>query len=199
MKKTLLLFTILLSAAITSQAQYSGSAVPKIDFGFVGGVTVGAASGYFPEAGGLEIKLEYPLTNSPVNFIVKTGFTFYSSGSTSIDVGGYGADFSYGTYGDGSSSVAAFIPVEVGAKAYVIDRFFIEGDVGVSFNINSYSEDYTSKKTALIFSPSVGYSFPLGEYSNHSMDLGVGYESRVDQSYGSYNQVYIKAAYRFGL
>ena len=89
-----------------------------------------------------------------------TGYTFYSSDEGYYDGGyGYGYDGYYG--GDYVSSyVAAFIPVELGLKAYLFKKLFIEGNAGVSFNVNTYPHDYTNKTTAFMYSPGIGYSFP---------------------------------------
>ncbi len=151
MKKLLLLISILSGTIISASAQYfNGNApAPKFGIGIISGVTTGPASSVYPEAGGISLNFEFPVNKSPVSLLLTTGYTFYVSG------GGY--SFGYDTYGFSGStyaygSIASFIPVEAGIKIYVAHQFFIEGYAGVSFNVNTYPEDYTGKATAFIYS-----------------------------------------------
>jgi hypothetical protein len=196
MKKSLLLSLILLLAAvINSYAQ--DDAVTKIGVGVDIGVPAGSArynSGgattSYALTTGFTAKLEVPLT-TPLSLTLTTGLTGY------VTQGGYSAgyDSNYGSYSSGA--VALFVPLEAGAKVYAADKLFVEGDLGLSFNINSASSDFTNKKAALIYAPMVGYTIPFGA-SRVSLDLALRYESRMETG-NSYNQVALRALFNFNL
>ncbi len=195
MKKILLLSVLLVGFAYSTFAQnYYDEPSPKISAGFGFGAAVGPYSGAYPAAGSLNVKFEYPISDSKVNIIFTTGYTFYVS-SNGYSTGVYYDD--YGSESYSSGSLVSFIPVEIGIKAFVYNRIFVEGDVGASFNINSSSSDYTNKKVALIYSPSAGYSIPFGS-TKFGVDLSLGYENRLETG-GGYSQIAFKAAFNFSL
>ena len=207
MKKFYLLTLTVIFAVVTANAQgyYSqyknnqpSASSLKINFGIDAGASVGTVSSYYPGAGGLTLGLEAPIKKTNVSVLFTTGYTFYASDEGYYSGGyGYGYDGYYG--GDYINSyVAVFIPVELGLKAYIIKKLFIEGNAGVSFNVNTYPHDYTNKSTAFMYSPGLGYSFPLGFRSANTFDLSLFYESRPESG-GGYNQISLRAAYSFGL
>jgi hypothetical protein len=121
MKKLLLALLILVGAILSAHAQNSSG--PGFSAGIDFGVPVGAVSNVYGSVGGIALKLESPLGNSPLNLTLTTGYTFY------VSKGGYSAGFYDSSYGSGSYSngfVAGFVPVEAGAKIYVSRRIFIE-------------------------------------------------------------------------
>lgn len=192
MKKLLLLSSILFGAICSASAQYYYHNDNAQQFGLGIGVSSGLATGpvssAFPESGGLIVRLNVPINKSPVSFIAQTGWTFFVSNS------GYGVDF--GPYGYGASTyyygdIASFIPVEAGLKAYVAPRFFLEGELGASFNVNTYTSDYTNKATDFIYAGGVGYSFGYG------LDLSLQYENRPEPG-GGYSQVALRGVWNFG-
>jgi hypothetical protein len=198
MKKTLLLLVFLVSAAFYANAQNNDA--PTLSAGFSVGATTGVHSGDFPVASGVHLKLEYPLSDSKVSLIFTTGYTFYVSSN------GYSDDY-YDGSNYSSGDLVAFVPVELGARIYVHNRFFLQGDAGASFNVNSTSSDYTNKKVALLVSPSAGYALPFGR-TNFGLDFSLGYEARIETAgglttayypVGSYNQVVFRLAFRFGM
>ena len=197
-KKTLLFIAILLGAAYHASAQYypyNNSRSLKLDIGISSGFSTGPVSNYFPEAGGISVGLEVPIKQSPVSVLFSTGYTFYVSGG-GYDVGVDNYGYGYGAYYSGD--IASFIPVEAGLKIFPARRFFIEGLAGASFNVNSYTSDYTYKSTAFVYSFGAGYSFPLGFRGRNSTDLSAFYENRPEQG-GGYSQVGVKAAFCFTL
>jgi len=197
MKKTLLLLAILFSAAFSLHAQNDES-TPTVSAGFSIGATTGTHQGYFPVAGGVHVKLEYPVADQ-VSVMLTAGYTFYISSN------GYNYDSNYGSSGE----IANFIPVTIGARFYPVNRIFVQGDVGASFNLNT-ADLYTGSKVALLVSPSVGYAFKFGS-SKYGLDLSAAYDTRIEKSapsnidpanyypYGSFSSVVFKAAFRFGL
>lgn len=198
-KKVLFFTVFLLGVVYYAHAQYNplynNSRSVKLGIGISSGFSTGPVSDYFPEAGGISVALEVPLKHSPVSVLFSTGYTFYVSGG-GYDVGYDYYGYEYGTYYEGD--IASFIPVEAGLKIFPINRFFIEGLGGASFNVNSYSSDYTYKPTAFIYSFGAGYSFPLGFRGRSSTDLGLFYENRPEPG-GGYSQVGVKAIFSFAL
>jgi hypothetical protein len=184
-------------AAYSAKAQnYLRNSRPlKFDIGISSGFSTGPVADYFPAAGGLTLGLEVPLKQSPVSVLFSTGYTFYVSNS-GYDVGFDGYDYGYGTYYEGD--IASFIPIQAGLKVFPARRVFIEGLGGVSFNVNSYSSDYTYKSTAFIYSLGAGYSFPWSFRGRNSTDLSLFYENRPEPG-GGYSQVGVKAIFSFAL
>lgn len=200
MKKLFLLLTILTGTFYAASAQYynnnsNNASAIKLGVGLSSGFAVGAASGAYPEAGGISLNLELPINKSAVSFLLTTGYTFYvSQGGYSFGYYGNGFGASTFTYG----SVASFIPVEAGLKIYVVPHFFLEGYAGASFNVNSFPGDYTGQTTAFIYSPGIGYTLPVGYRGKTHLDLGLAYENRVEPG-GGYSQIAAKAVWNFNL
>jgi len=198
MKKILILISILSGAIYSASAQYyynNNAPAPKIGLVLSSGVAVGAASGAYPDGNGIGLRMELPFKRSPVSVVLSAGYTFYlSQGSYSSD---YYSNSDYG-YSNYYSSVASFIPVEAGIKIYVIHKFFIEGDAGVSFNVNSPSSDYTGQATAFVYSPGAGYSFPLDNNNKSNIDISLIYENRLEPG-GGYSQVALRGVWNFNL
>jgi hypothetical protein len=196
MKKLSLLLVIVAGAFYSASAQYYNNAPqPKIGFGLSSGFAVGPVSSSFPEAGGISVNLELPVNKSQVSVLFSTGYTFYVAESGySLDFygGGYGASTYYG--GD----VASFVPIEAGLKINVAPKFFIEGLAGVSFNVNGSPSYYTGQTTAFIYSPGLGYSFPLGFSEKSNLDVSLMYENRVEPG-GGYSQIAVKGVWNFSL
>lgn len=193
MKKLSLLIIILCITAVTSYAQYYPPA--QLSIGLDGGVPVGVTNSVYSGTAGLSVQYQFPVGLSPVNVVLTTGYMGYFTESGYY---GYydGYDYGGGYYSDGA--VASFIPVEAGLKFYFNKHIFIEGDAGASFNINTYSEDYTGKRTAFIYAPNVGYSMPVGFGSKSALEVSLRYESRVEPG-GGYNQIALRAAFNIGL
>jgi len=193
MKKTLLLFTLLISAVLSTYAQNDDYAL-KLGAGFSFGAAIGSNSGAYPAAGGVHVKLEYPLSDTQLSLTFSTGYTFY------VSANGY----SYETTSNGNtytnSSILSFVPVQVGAKYYVANRFFVAGEAGVLYFLDSRLGDENGKAIARVsplIVPSVGYTIPFGR-TRGSVDLSVGYEANP-QSGGGYNQAFFKSTFNFGM
>ena len=200
MKKILFLLAILCVTIYSASAQYyhntnNDAFAPKLGIGLSSGLTVGAFSGAFPDAGAISVNFELPIKKSQVSLLLTTGYSFFvSQGGYAVGYDGYG--FGGSTYYGGS--VASFIPVEAGLKINLPRRFFIEGYIGASFNVNSYSSYYTGNATALIYSPGAGYTFPMGYNGRSNLDVGLFYENRPEPG-GGYSQIAAKAVWNFSL
>jgi len=195
-----ILFVIIISI-FTTLGVYAQNNLPSPQFsiGATSGVAIGPVSNAYSAAGGLTLKLTYPIAQSPVSVTFKTGYTFYTSDAgydVGVGTGGFGVGYYGGGYGDGD--VASFIPVMAGLKVYIAPRIFIAGEVGASFNVNSDPGYYTGKTTALIYSPSAGYTLPMGYSGKHSLDFSLAYENRVEPG-GGYTQIALGLAFNFGL
>ena len=193
MKKTLLLFALLISAALSTYAQNDDYPV-KLGVGFSFGGAIGSNSGAYPAAGGVHVKLEYPLSDTKLSLTFSTGYTFY------VSANGY----SYETTSDGNTytngSLLSFLPVQIGAKYYVADRLFLAGEAGILYDLDSRLGDENGKaiaKVSPLIVPSVGYTIPFGR-TRGSVDLSVGYEANP-QSGGGYNQAFFRATFNFGM
>jgi len=192
MKKTVLLLTLLIGVVFSSYAQFDNDAVPKLGVGFSFGAAIGSNASAYPVAGGVHAKFEYPINDSQLSVIFKVGYTFFvSSDGYTYENDGYDDIYTNG-------SVLSFVPVEVGAKYYVADRIFLEGEVGASFNLSSTDESGKPiSRVSPIISPNVGYTIPFGS-TRASLDLALGLDASP-QSGGGYNQVSLKATFNFGL
>jgi hypothetical protein len=199
MRKFLRLIIVSIVTVTSAYAQHSSTS-PQFSVGLNPGVAVGPVSSVYPVAGNISLRLTAPLSNSPISLTFTTGYTFYTSSqdySVGFGFGGVGVGYGGGGY-DYYGSTASFIPVMAGVKIYVANRFFIEGEAGVSFNVNTYPQDYTGKTTAFIYSPGIGYTFPLGYSGRNSTEVGLVYENRVEPG-GGYTQIAAHLAYNFGL
>jgi hypothetical protein len=203
MKRIFVLAVILIGAVCSASAQYyygannnnNNGPVAKFGFGITSGFGVGPVSNAYPEAGGLSLKLELPVSKSPLSVVFSTGYTFYASD------GGYGLDVGTDGYGGSSyydGSIASFIPVEAGLKLYVAPHLFLEAEAGVSFNVNTYAEDYTGKTTDFIYTPAIGYTLPFGFSRKQALDVTLFYENRPETG-GGYSQIGLGALWNFGL
>jgi hypothetical protein len=190
MKKYLLVFTILMSAAYGAFAQ-DDNTLTKIGIGGSVGGAIGPVASTYPVGSELNLRLEFPLEGTPVSLTFNTGLTFYlSSNGYNVDYTTDGGDYS-------SGSVAVFLPVQVGARFYATHKFFLEGDVGGSFNLNSPSSEFTSQKVAFLVTPQAGFTFPFGA-SRFSLDASLLYEDRFESG-GGYGQIAARVAFNFGL
>jgi hypothetical protein len=175
MKKKLLVLAVLATAAFSSFAQTKQGA--KLSIGADFGLPTGQADQIYSAVIGASIKLELPVNNNGFNFIVNTGFS----------------NFIVKSAYSGYVLSANYVPVEIGGKYYVDPRFYFEGDLGVSFNVNS---NYSASRAAFVYAPGIGLSFPNA--SGSGLDASLRYEGRAEPG-GTISQVALRLAYKFGL
>ncbi|SHF20253.1 outer membrane beta-barrel protein [Pedobacter caeni] len=82
-----------------------------------------------------------------------------------------------------------YVPVKVGARYFLAENFYINGELGAAFGTKKGSS------TMFAYSPGVGVEFPVADKS--SIDLGARYEGWSND--GSLSFIGIRAAFNFGL
>ncbi len=172
-----LLFTAFVFAGITGCFAQTGPG-PHLSFGGEFGFPTGQASSAYGSVLGGSAKLELPVSASKFSIAVTTGYSIYLT------------KFNYA----GIYKTSFYVPVEVGGRYYFSRIGYAEGDVGFSSNL---SGNYSSSKTALIYSPVIGFSAPVYKHKS-TIDIGFRYESRVEST-NSMGQAAIRVAYRFGI
>lgn len=90
----------------------------------------------------------------------------------------------------GAKFNSGFIPVKVGARYFLAENFYVNGEVGASFGTGDLNDG-----TAFVYSPGVGVEFPVSDKA--SIDLGGRYEGWSNN--GTLSFFGIRAAFNFGL
>ena len=175
MKKIILSF-ILISAATISCFAQTGT-TPKLSIGADIGLPTGSVSEVYNSVIGASAKLELPTINSNLKFML---------------VGGY-SDFLIKSEYTSIFTSASYAQVEAGARYYFIPMIYLEGDFGVSFNLN---KNYTEQKVGLAYDPTIGVNLPVS--AKNAIDIGVRYDGRVESG-GTISQVALRVAYKFNL
>ncbi|WP_184550605.1 hypothetical protein [Mucilaginibacter sp. FT3.2] len=200
MKKHLLVLAILTAMAFNCLAQTNYNDHSRISFGFIYGATVGPASNNYTYASGFLAKYELPVKSSALSLTLTSGYSFFVPQTRYTDP----AHAPGVVYDNFDYAHAAFVPVELGARFYLVKKLYIEGNVGASFNVNSHPQYYTNKTVALLVSPNLGYAFRFGPSGKVGLDLNLGYEDRFESAttayrQGSYGRIALSAALSFGL
>lgn len=183
MKKLLLTFAIVAVAAVASFAQNSVStgSKNKLGIGLEFGLPMGDAGDAYSIGFGGAGKFEAGVSKS-FGITVTAGYTsFYYKKDIKDALEALGAD----------TKPVGFIPVKAGGKYYfgASQNLYAEAEVGAAIGTQKGSE------TSFIYSPGVGISFPVSNKS--AFDAGVRYESWMND--GSFNQIGVRIAYKFGL
>ncbi|MBB5396987.1 MULTISPECIES: outer membrane beta-barrel protein [unclassified Mucilaginibacter] len=91
------------------------------------------------------------------------------------------------------------LPVKAGLKFFPVQNFYIQGEAGASFLLNS-DDTYKDKSVAFVYAPQIGVQFPVSASGNF-IDAGVRYEattkfnSALDSSKPSF--LGVRVAYGF--
>lgn len=173
----LLLVTVLVFAGIRGCFAQVGPGA-HLSLGGEFGFPTGQASSAYGSVLGGSAKLEVPVAKSDFSLTVTTGYSIYLT------------KFNYA----GIYKTSLYVPVEVGGRYYFSRIGYAEGDIGFSSDLTG---NYSSSKTALIYSPVIGFSAPVYKHKS-TIDIGFRYESRVESA-NSMGQAAIRIAYRFGL
>jgi hypothetical protein len=187
MNKLLLLVIFLTTVASGAFAQTNATppakpvyppTVPSTQLSIGGefGFPAGAASSVYGSVLGASVKLEVPVSKSAFNVIVSAGYSFFLT------------KFNY----PGIYKSALYVPIEVGGKYYFSKIGFVEGDLGLSENVNG---NYPGEKTAFVYAPAIGFSAPTSKHKA-AIDVSLRYEDRVGSG-GAISQIALRLAYRF--
>lgn len=183
MRKLLLTFAIVAVATVVSFAQNSPSTSSKnkLGIGLEFGLPMGDAGDSYSIGFGGAGKFEAGVSKN-FGITVTAGYTnFYIKKDIKdvLEAAGFDTD------------PAGFIPVKAGGKYYfgATQNFYAEGEVGAAIGTQKGSE------ASFIYAPGIGISFPVSNKS--AIDAGARYESWVND--GSFNQIGIRIAYKFGL
>jgi len=172
-----LLFIAFIFTGISCCLAQAGTG-PHLSIGGEFGFPTGQASSAYGSVLGGSAKLEIPVAKSNFSLAITTGYSIYLT------------KFNYA----GIYKSALYVPVEVGGRYYFSRIGYAEGDIGFSSDLTG---NYSSSKTALIYSPVIGFSAPVYKHKS-TIDIGFRYESRVESA-NSMGQAAIRVAYRFGL
>jgi hypothetical protein len=183
MNKVLLFIFLLSGASLNCIAQTKP--VSQLSIGPEMGDPVGAISSVYGTAIGASVKFEAPLSNPRFLFTITAGITDYI---VRLD---YVAPVNAGV--KTSIPPLTYVPLEIGGKYYFSKISYVEGDVGLSSNINSA---IVNAKEAFIFAPIIGFTAPVYKHKS-KIDIGLRYEGRIESG-GTVSQIAIRAAYRFG-
>ena len=91
------------------------------------------------------------------------------------------------------------IPVKAGLKFFPIQNFYVQGEAGAAFLLNS-DDTFKDKSVAFVYAPQVGVQFPVSANGNF-IDAGIRYEattkfnSALDSSKPSF--LGVRVAYGF--
>jgi hypothetical protein len=172
-----LLFTLLFtaSAAISCIAQ-TGSA-PKLSIGADFGIPIGTVSDVYSSVIGASAKLELPTVTPGLKFMFSAGYSDFVIKSA------YSSVF----------TSASYAQIEAGARYYFIPMVYVEGDFGLSINLN---KNYSEQKVGLAYDPTIGVNLPINK--SNAVDIGFRYDGRVESG-GTISQVALRIAYKFNL
>ncbi|MEB0263689.1 MULTISPECIES: hypothetical protein [unclassified Mucilaginibacter] len=67
------------------------------------------------------------------------------------------------------------LPVKAGLKFFPVQNFYIQGEAGAAFLLNS-KDTYNDKSVAFVYAPQIGVQFPVSASGNF-IDAGVRYEA----------------------
>ena len=175
MKKALLIVFILTGTAFSGFAQQLRD-MHSFAVGLNYGVPFGDGSNQYSYMTGVTGKFEFPTKQNQLRVVVISGLDIYAVKDP-------------GKKGDKD----AFIPVEFGARIGV-NKFYFEGDAGLSISTNSPSSNYTGQALGIMYSPTIGYCLPVLDMQQ--LDFSIRYEGRTS-SPGTLNVVALRVAYRF--
>jgi hypothetical protein len=175
LKKLILTLILIASAAIACFAQ-TGSA-PKLSIGADFGIPTGTVSQVYSSVIGASAKLELPTVTPGLKFMFTAGYSDFMIKSE------YSSVF----------TSASYTQLEAGARYYFIPMIYIEGDFGVSINLN---KNYSEQKIGLAYDPAIGINLPINTSS--AVDIGFRYDGRVESG-GTISQVALRVAYKFNL
>ncbi|MBB6269636.1 hypothetical protein HDF26_000063 [Pedobacter cryoconitis] len=183
--KKLLLLTAIAGVFAFSNVSAQNVKGPKLGVGADFAIPMGSLSdGYKFGFGGsllfqtpIAPKLNFTASAGYLNFVGKNDVQYISFNSNGIDIQ------------TGKNPNAGAVPVKVGVRYFIADKFYAGGEVGAAFLTGD------GAATAFAYSPNIGFELPLA--NKNAIDLGVKYEGwSKDSSIGFFG---LRVAYNFGL
>ena len=154
--------------------------VVRLSLGFEYGLPVGQAYDIYGTAVGGLLKVEIPVAKSDFYITATVGVTAFL---THLDYSGTLTNIKNSTY----------LPAALGGKYYFSRLFYVEGDAGVSYAIDSY---YAGKSVAFYYAPIIGISAPTSKHKAN-IDIGLSYDARVESG-NTIGEIAVRLAYKFG-
>lgn len=151
----------------------------RLSVGADAGIPTGDFSDTFNWNLGGSVQAELPIA-SQLSVTLNAGYNNYFAKNTS-----------------GSQDIH-LLPVKAGLKFFPVDKFYIQGEAGAAFLLNTDKAPGT-KSAAFVYAPQVGILLPVG--SNY-IDAGVRYEGTskfADGNGPTINTVALRLAYSFKL
>lgn len=176
MKKIILILLLVAGIAMGSFAQTGNT--PKLSIGADLGLPTGQAAELYSSVIGASVKLELPISNTNLKFMVNAGYSNFMVKSE---------------YNNSNLLNASYTQIEAGARYYFIPMLYAEGDFGVSVNVNS---NYSAQRVGLAYDPTIGVNLPVSK--SGAIDIGIRYDGRVESA-GTVSQVALRVAYSFNL
>ena len=175
----LLAFLVLSAISLSSNAQSLRSPGIRYSIGADGGLPVGNLSDSYKLSLGGSVQADIPIVSTKVYVTINAGYTniFADENVSSL------------------TPDIHLIPVKAGLKYFPVANFYLQGEAGVSFILNSDANG--SKSAAFVYAPQVGYLIPLGKESN--LDAGIRYEANTKFYDAAKNTGYLalRVAYAF--
>ena len=175
MKKLLLTLLITATAYVGCMAQIIDA--PYLSLGLDAGLPTGTASQVYSSVIGASAQLELRTNNSHLKFMLTAGYSDFLIKSEYSDI----------------FTSASYLQIEPGARYYFVPMIYIEGDFGLSVNLN---QNYTEQKVGLAYDPTIGFNLPIDR--NNAIDIGLRYDGRVESG-GTISQVALRVAYKINL
>lgn len=186
LKQGLAGLALLLLASLTTNAQSNdktGGEKPKWIYsaGVEGGVTVGSFNDFYGGSVGGSLEADLAILKRTLYVTLNAGYT---------DV-----------FGKDNAQDLSFIPVKAGLRYYPfshIDKLYIQGQAGVNILANK-SDVGADKSAVFLYTPQIGYLFPLGKNHNY-LDVAVKWDgsSKLVDGGDSFNSIGLHVAYAFG-
>ena len=170
-------------STVSAQTKSSGLHGQQLSFGVDAVAPLGNLSDSHKFGFGGSVQFQTPIVEN-LNFTASVGYLSF--------VGKYYNQPGYypGTYNKVRENSLNAVPVKIGARYFITDKFYAGGEIGVAF----LSSDGDSA-TAFAYSPNIGFQVPLA--NKKAIDLGVRFEGWSNN--GSASFMGLRAAYNFGI
>jgi hypothetical protein len=197
MKKTLLIFLILLTTCITVEAQ-SGNKIsvslgPELAIPFNTGThDYSTTKSFFQDGVGAYLKVELPISPS-LHFTGSAGYAWYGTKEYYVYMPAASPFTDYIPMGDGSTPPSYhFLPLKAGLQYYYAKYLYVAGEAGAAIKLNS------ATRNSFIYSAGTGAIIPFN--AHNGLDIGVRLERGFKIANYNYpmSQVAVRLAYRFG-